>query len=148
MKSFVQEMQIVFQPTHPSRGATDLINVLSIFLKFQPTHPSRGATGDFKSLSTFSSNFNPRTPHGVRLDRLDITSANGNFNPRTPHGVRRQKLPLSTAIFAFEEPRGRFRSPFGESNRNRTKIHFLCSLSGARRPGISGPLPLRTLQTL
>ena len=35
---------MVFQSTHPSRGATNYAQVSALTREFQPTHPSRGAT--------------------------------------------------------------------------------------------------------
>ena len=35
---------LVFQSTHPSRGATQHLNLTSVLSMFQSTHPSRGAT--------------------------------------------------------------------------------------------------------
>ena len=122
-----------FQPTHPSRGATNYISDRLIeALLFQPTHPSRGATGlsnigsarhnisthapltgcDRHAIQggfTFSRNFNPRTPHGVRLPFPSMCAANRYFNPRTPHGVRHSTLfsgSLSTTYFNPRTPHG------------------------------------------
>ncbi len=78
----------VFQPTHPSRGATRRSCAPAICRKFQPTHPSRGATRD-KEGKTIPYQISTHAP----LTGCDSTRPAGNgwrnyFNPRTPHGVR------------------------------------------------------------
>ena len=100
---------LLFQSTHPVRGATgytmdlELSLVISIHApragcdprspqrppitsEFQSTHPVRGATphnpGDFR----FSGYFNPRTPCGVRPARP--VSAAGNAGFQSTHPVR------------------------------------------------------------
>ena len=80
-------------------------------LIFQSTHPLRGATKHATQRNKTNKDFNPRTPCGVRLwlylrrwlrslisihaplagcDQLRLTTRLGtkNFNPRTPCGVR------------------------------------------------------------
>ncbi len=59
---------MLFQPTHPSRGATSFYGrPCMVQGRFQPTHPSRGATIPMFSQCQRPFYFNPRTPHGVRL---------------------------------------------------------------------------------
>ena len=103
---------LVFQSTHPLRGATPSPGISFPTQRFQSTHPLRGATrsparrppvGAYFNprtpcgvrpfmWSNYKQNlgdFNPRTPCGVRLHRTVSTQAQSNFNPRTPCGVRR-----------------------------------------------------------
>jgi len=57
-------------------------------LLFQSTHPVRGAT-TYSPPSRSTRDFNPRTPCGVRpVSPGDVGGANLDFNPRTPCGVR------------------------------------------------------------
>src|SRR5690606_27120510 len=80
---------ILFQSTHPARGATMPCKPTTRFVRvsihaprtgcdlslavryvatheFQSTHPARGATPTFRLTSFYLDRFNPRTPHGVR----------------------------------------------------------------------------------
>ena len=58
---------VVFQFTHPGRGATACRwSSPCLWLLFQFTHPGRGATGRCTARSTTASSFNSRTPGGVR----------------------------------------------------------------------------------
>jgi len=57
---------LIFQSTHPARGATPPSKRLVQLCKFQSTHPARGATPVLKSIDQPYSHFNPRTPRGVR----------------------------------------------------------------------------------
>ncbi len=59
-------MSVLFQSTHPSRGATPAPLSAGKKWAFQSTHPSRGATNQKQTASQRLWNFNPRTPHGVR----------------------------------------------------------------------------------
>ena len=105
--------RLIFQSTHPLRGATsnfDRCRSLWIYFnprtpcgvrrfatqqcccetnRFQSTHPLRGATYHLFKVLFGIWDFNPRTPCGVRLcfDRLSRWLK--DFNPRTPCGVRR-----------------------------------------------------------
>ena len=104
--------QLLFQSTHPLRGATqddaikvaysgisihapltgcDMIRILRMMvrLKFQSTHPLRGATTGLRTICLATTNFNPRTPYGVRLLAVSLALPVKDFNPRTPYGVRR-----------------------------------------------------------
>ena len=59
---------IAFQSTHPLRGATRRANASKAVFRFQSTHPLRGATLRLSgAITRLSANFNPRTPCGVRL---------------------------------------------------------------------------------
>ena len=82
---------MVFQSTHPSRGAT-VSSIGSIqTLRFQSTHPSRGATCGRRCETGISKRFNPRTPRGVRpCISSPCSMCSTSFNPRTPRGVRRR----------------------------------------------------------
>ena len=94
------------------RGATSIqINRDDVDAIFQSTHPVRGATRRTFPLTKKQSHFNPRTPCGVRQrnhqrnskhKRISIHApragcdlhvmyagvGHGHFNPRTPCGVR------------------------------------------------------------
>ena len=59
-------MIIIFQLTHPTRGATAVSETLGCTMQFQLTHPTRGATSSSLFITELR-DFNSRTPHGVRL---------------------------------------------------------------------------------
>ena len=109
---------LLFQSTHPARGATSHLLRQIPTLQFQSTHPARGATFSQTHAPCSPFHFNPRTPRGVRLvanytcqygNKFQSThpargatfhlpnmlDASINFNPRTPRGVRQQTLPKS-----------------------------------------------------
>ena len=103
---------VLFQSTHPVRGATQsLFRYKGDLTIFQSTHPVRGATSARGLPMLLVLNFNPRTPCGVRRPKFnyevrhknisihapragcdDMEPAlfpdSFNFNPRTPCGVR------------------------------------------------------------
>ena len=54
--------EAVFQSTHPVRGATACRYPLADLIAFQSTHPVRGATDLDDTLALRARNFNPRTP--------------------------------------------------------------------------------------
>ena len=85
---------VIFQSTHPLRGATRSWNSERLALRFQSTHPLRGATFVCSINRSKTSYFNPRTPCGVRqpVDSL-FYPVYLHFNPRTPCGVRLEKPP-------------------------------------------------------
>ena len=60
------------------------------FLIFQSTHPLRGATYRTKKMQGVLCDFNPRTPCGVRPHPDSGQRRYRYFNPRTPCGVRQQ----------------------------------------------------------
>ena len=85
-------LEILFQSTHPTRGATRRFTLVTIGCThfnprtpqgvrpaatpfftitqpFQSTHPTRGATTSAKAPAGPFSDFNPRTPQGVRLSK-------------------------------------------------------------------------------
>ena len=64
--------------------------ILQYFLVFQSTHPLRGATLLGLRTKTGTLHFNPRTPCGVRHQDGRAPAADRHFNPRTPWGVRRR----------------------------------------------------------
>ena len=102
---------LLFQSTHPLRGATNIPNLIHYEDQFQSTHPLRGATRAADGVDqifrisihaplagcdlptkegvNYECNFNPRTPCGVRPEVPDDTILRNDFNPRTPCGVRR-----------------------------------------------------------
>ena len=102
---------LVFQSTHPGRGATysyllvGICNCVSIhapragcdrsdvqkFLKrlsFNPRTPG-GVRRPVRLALYRGVCFNPRTPGGVRLNHRLTKHRHRRFNPRTPGGVRR-----------------------------------------------------------
>ena len=71
------QLSILFQSTHPLRGATWLTHTTDLLTQFQSTHPLRGAT--FRNIIStgYITDFNPRTPCGVRLQYLsDVLGLN------------------------------------------------------------------------
>ena len=84
---------IVFQSTHPLRGATRRstsklqVSIISIHA------PLAGCDKIQATKIRLSRYFNPRTPCGVRLRPCLLISVLGYFNPRTPCGVRRPLPP-------------------------------------------------------
>ena len=68
-----------------------------LFLVFQFTHPGRGATGFTKRTGKGISRFNSRTPGGVRLTCFQcLMQGRICFNSRTPGGVRLPSAELTT----------------------------------------------------
>ena len=59
--------EAAFQSTHPMRGATNGNPIYDGVEVFQSTHPMRGATDLHKFRRRPLLHFNPRTPCGVRL---------------------------------------------------------------------------------
>ena len=53
---------VVFQSTHPVRGATASADKPIGRAEFQSTHPVRGATGEVRTIVFDGDDFNPRTP--------------------------------------------------------------------------------------
>ena len=109
---------ILFQSTHPARGATDERPVYITRTGISIHAPREGCDPAPAVTDTCSADFNPRTPRGVRptptvffyqTDDISIHApregcdVRGNctvkcrrdFNPRTPRGVRQQTLPKS-----------------------------------------------------
>ena len=86
--SFFFANTLLFQSTHPLRGATTVILSIARLLEFQSTHPLRGATFlvllrvEYVAISIHA----PLA--GCDLHDRRALSAAGNFNPRTPCGVR------------------------------------------------------------
>ena len=79
---------MLFQSTHPLRGATTGRVPPPSVLSFQSTHPLRGATIPAALPCSWNDDFNPRTPCGVRPRSDAPAPAARDFNPRTPCGVR------------------------------------------------------------
>ena len=80
--------RVIFQPTRPLRGATDVFAEMLEEEKFQPTRPLRGATGTYtpKSTQIFISTHAPLA--GRDRVRPAAPSARRYFNPRAPCGAR------------------------------------------------------------
>ena len=122
---------LIFQSTHPSRGATALVSVLVlpcaisihaplagcdllgginrvIDAAFQSTHPSRGATGMilFDELLATISIHAPLA--GCDYKGYIVTFSLMDFNPRTPRGVRQQYRRSNKGVRYFNPrtPRG------------------------------------------
>ena len=92
-RSYVSRIFLLFQLTHPTRGATRRIFFFALLLNgFQLTHPTRGATfpqrGPAQELR-----ISTHTPH-TGCDKQQSLKAKRkmNFNSHTPHGVRRKTL--------------------------------------------------------
>ena len=77
-----------FQSTHPLRGATSVILIISRLLQISIHAPLAGCDGSTMSLGGDAGDFNPRTPCGVRQTFRRYIAEIPNFNPRTPCGVR------------------------------------------------------------
>ena len=115
---------MLFQSTHPLRGATPRHESCASRSEFQSTHPLRGATDVYSvkcprcgisihaplaGCDSFrnhrilpATNFNPRTPCGVRLSfRISFLTIR-NFNPRTPCGVRPPIIVGAIPEFLFQ----------------------------------------------
>ena len=76
---------ILFQSTHPARGATRLIPAyLEVFDRFQSTHPARGATKRAPSAAQEHHYFNPRTPRGVRPSPLAGAAVGAGISIHAP----------------------------------------------------------------
>ena len=94
---------------------------------FQSTHPARGATIHVFSPPYVGWNFNPRTPRGVRRrQRRRSNSQKPDFNPRTPRGVRRMASYCSSCHFHFNPrtPRGvRLDQSLSDSSQCQISIH-------------------------
>ena len=82
-------VKVIFQSTHPARGATGTRRDDDVLRLFQSTHPARGATGEVRNPFGPHLDFNPRTPRGVRqAGSVHLLPQLLHFNPRTPRGVR------------------------------------------------------------
>ena len=69
---------------------------------FQSTHPARGATRTPLSVSNSPMHFNPRTPRGVRQGSREYWLWLRNFNPRTPRGVRLKRMRRTMTMRRFQ----------------------------------------------
>ena len=86
---------MVFQSTHPARGATGRALFLFLCPKISIHAPREGCDEITVSIFPNYRDFNPRTPRGVRPVKSEDRRWQTNFNPRTPRGVRPQTLPKS-----------------------------------------------------
>ena len=86
---------ILFQSTHPLRGATMSACVNSLIQAFQSTHPLRGATRTPPSRTHRTADFNPRTPCGVRQNMAECTIA--DLQCQSTHPLRGATSTLSSA---------------------------------------------------
>ena len=65
--------KILFQFTHPGRGATKIVNAIS-FALWVSIHPPREGCDPFSvSAVVTTSGFNSRTPGGVRRFKIPLT---------------------------------------------------------------------------
>ena len=79
---------IVFQSTHPLRGATICkVLIVMLYRYFNPRTPC-GVRLIIRQCCGGLMHFNPRTPCGVRLVSCASSINSSDFNPRTPCGVR------------------------------------------------------------
>ena len=99
-----------FNPRTPRGVRPVLHDVVSVLVLFQSTHPARGATRPCCTSETGRRYFNPRTPRGVRRRMGAHTQSDGRyFNPRTPRGVRpgsASPTPPPSMNFNPRTPRG------------------------------------------
>ena len=88
----------------PLAGCDRAADVLPYdFLIFQSTHPLRGATMLLCPLAGGCIDFNPRTPCGVRRHREgDVYPSQDDFNPRTPCGVRPGRTVTVSGFVLFQ----------------------------------------------
>ena len=81
---------VLFQFTHPGKGATLLLLVGCGVRVFQFTHPGKGATAKFAGMNTGINGFNSRTLGRVRqVANLNPGTRDG-FNSRTLGRVRQE----------------------------------------------------------
>ena len=134
---------VLFQSTHPLRGATGFQNVPRGVHQFQSTHPSRGATrriGDKQRGISISIHaplagcdmrwlFTEAPPRFISIhaplagcDRVlpEFREKKHDFNPRTPCGVRRVNRPpcYPRQNFNPRTPCGARRGKFAKNRRN------------------------------
>ena len=111
---------IVFQPTLPARGATNIHVYYSYNFMISTHAPRTGSDDGRRRTSAAAKDFNPRSPHGERPPRGGRTRRrNGisthaprtgsdlavrklpnifrDFNPRSPHGER--LIPISSDVY-------------------------------------------------
>ena len=88
---------MLFQSTHPLRGATRTYWIRITNKTFQSTHPLRGATA-IHFLRLYAVKFQSTHPlRGATAHTCHTNRQVQHFNPRTPCGVRRRFLPPSQA---------------------------------------------------
>ena len=80
--------RLLFQSTHPLRGATYAAVVFQDRFSISIHAPLAGCDGGHRNRAQLHLHFNPRTPCGVRQRGRRPRQAAINFNPRTPCGVR------------------------------------------------------------
>ena len=80
--------RLIFQSTHPLRGATLRCPIEGNGDAISIHAPLAGCDRLQFTIADLRIHFNPRTPCGVRRSCLFVLSGNNNFNPRTPCGVR------------------------------------------------------------
>ena len=89
---FVNSVQLIlFQSTHPLRGATQLFLQCCQSYKFQSTHPLRGATRALREELTRMEISIHAPLAGCDSVRSPGKRRSVHFNPRTPCGVRRRR---------------------------------------------------------
>ena len=123
---------LIFQSTHPLRGATPTSSSTIWTGRFQSTHPLRGATRSGGRRVPHLCHFNPRTPCGVRRHLPHLGRRLLHFNPRTPCGVRRpsSRTPPPSGHFNPRTPCG-VRPSRASAATRRSKFQSTHPLRGA-----------------
>ena len=79
------DVQKLFQPTRPVKGATKVNEAVKQYLEFQPTRPVKGATRMSGGSTCEDDRFQPTRPvKGATRSRRCPESPSGSFNPRAP----------------------------------------------------------------
>ena len=93
--------ELLFQPTRPLRGATE-INDRQTFGHWISTHAPLAGRDINKMIRRFlPKDFNPRAPCGARRLRRADRALRRYFNPRAPCGARRRSGGLPRSVFYF-----------------------------------------------
>ena len=81
------KMQAALISIHAPHAGCDIAGMSNLvcLLLFQSTHPMRGATATSNNIQAFAQNFNPRTPCGVRHCMPDMRKAAGQISIHAPH---------------------------------------------------------------
>ena len=102
----LENFGLVFQPTHPSRGATFCPWKTDFCIIISTHAPLTGCDLPANRYIRPYLDFNPRTPHGVRRRSDTVRPVRCNFNPRTPHGVRlaKARFPGPLLVISIHAP--------------------------------------------
>ena len=96
---------LIFQSTHPSRGATVATGEDEAEAGISIHAPLAGCDRPLAARKAITHYFNPRTPRGVRQRHPRPAVNDGHFNPRTPRGVRLLRRWLPQAACQHFNPR-------------------------------------------